>query len=109
MKGASLSVRPADGTSVVAGATYVGDFTAYDFLAIFSCNGGTGPCSDTFRGYHLEYPGFVKANLSVRQRFGPLVTAYIAMDNVTNSDGVELQNSVPVMGRVTVAGLEMRY
>jgi outer membrane receptor protein involved in Fe transport len=107
--GGSLMIYPVGGTTVTAGITYVGGWTAYDILALERCFGGTGPCQSSFRGYHTAYPGFVKLSATISQQFTRQVVAFVSVDNLNNNEAYEVQNSVPVMGRITTLGFRMHY
>jgi hypothetical protein len=111
--GASVSSSLGGGTTVAAGLTYVGSWTYYDVVAYFRCLGQTGPCrNDTFaldRDYLVEFPGFAKINASVVQRITPLVSGFLAIDNLTDNDAQDYINFNPVIGRITTVGLSFRY
>jgi outer membrane receptor protein involved in Fe transport len=107
--GASLSLTPWRGTSLGAGLTYVGSWSYYDWLALFRCFGGTGPCRATMRDYITPYPSFVKVNATVWQQITPLVSGFVSVDNLTNNEAFEFHNFSPVVGRVTTVGLRLQY
>ena len=109
--GASLTFRPTSETTVAAGLTYVGGWTDYDYFAYFSCLGGTGPCRNASfaldRSYVTQYPGFTKANMSVTQQLTPVLAGFITVDNLTNNDAPEFFATYPVMGRITMVGVQL--
>jgi outer membrane receptor protein involved in Fe transport len=107
--GGALTLMPFEGTSLSGALTYVGGFSNYDYVAQFSCFGGTGPCLPTSRDYIVQYPGFVKVNVNLSQDITPAVRSFISVANLTNSDAYELFNFAPVMGRVTTVGLQFHY
>ena len=107
--GLSLATTPLPGTTIAVGVTYVGAWTNYNQLAEAACFGGTGPCFASTRGFIQTLPGFTKANLSVTQRITSVVSGFISVTNLTNNEAVEFLNANPVMGRVTVAGVQLRY
>jgi outer membrane receptor protein involved in Fe transport len=107
--GGSLTLVPTARTTLVTGVTYVGRWNYYDYLAEFRCFGGTGPCQPTFRDYIIAYPAFVKLNARLSQQIRPWITAVLSVDNLTNNGASELNNLIPVMGRVTVFGLQFEY
>ena len=96
-------------TTLVAGVTYVGSWTYYDFLAEYRCFGGTGPCRPTLRDYLMEYPGFAKVNASASQQITPAVSAFLSMENVGNNNAFEFFNLSPVIGRTTTIGFRVQY
>jgi outer membrane receptor protein involved in Fe transport len=107
--GASFSAALASSTTITGGLAYVGSWNDYDYVAQFSCFGGTGPCYDfNFRSFIITYPGFVKLNAGVVQEIRHSISAFLAVDNLTNSDAFEQSNAYPVMGRVTTAGLRFQ-
>jgi iron complex outermembrane receptor protein len=107
--GVSLTVSPANGTTVLTALTYVGSWRGTDFLALFRCFGGTGECRPTSRDYLVDYPSFAKLNLTVTQQFTRLVSAFLNVDNLTNNQAFEAFNITPVKGRVSTAGLRLQY
>lgn len=106
--GAFASVAPFTGLIAVAGLTYAGSWSATDFVALFRCFGDTGPCESTSRGYIRKYAGFIKINASVTQQLSPHISAFVAANNLTNNQAHELDNSGPVMGRMTTVGIRFR-
>ncbi len=109
--GASVAVFPLQGTTITAGLTYMGSYTAYDDLALLRCFGGTGACRSGpgFRNYFLAYPSFVKVKARVSQQITPMVSGFVWIDNLTKNETPELSNSLPVIGRVTTVGLQFHY
>jgi outer membrane receptor protein involved in Fe transport len=107
--GVSLSTTPVRGTTIAAGLTYVGSWDDYDYFAMFSCFGGTGPCRATSRDYLIAYPGFAKVNASVFQQLTPFLSGFVSVDNLTNNDAFEYNDLYPVMGRATSVGLRIQY
>lgn len=106
--GASLTVNPWSGATLNTGVSYVGGFRQVDFLAQFRCFGGTGPCRPTPRDYVIEFPDFAKINLAFTQRLTEQVDGFVSIDNLTNSSAFEGNNLLPVIGRMTMAGLRAR-
>jgi outer membrane receptor protein involved in Fe transport len=107
--GASLTVAPFRGTTLATGLTYVGSWTYYDFLAEFSCFGGTGPCQATFRDYLVAYPRFVKVNATISHEFTSLVSGFVSVENLSNNHAFEIFNGAPAVGRTSIVGLRFRY
>ena len=107
--GATLSVRPLRATTVVFGVAYVGSWTNYDDLAEDDCFSGKSPCFATTRGYWHRYPAFTKANLSITQQITTVVSGFASVTNLTNNEDYEFLNSVPIIGRITVVGVRLRY
>ncbi len=107
--GAALTVAPLRGTNLTAGVTYVGKWTNYDFLGLYACFGGTGPCQQSLRGYQIQYPGFAKVNVQISQRITSIVSAFLSVDNLTNNDAYEYANSMTALGRTTMLGVRAQY
>lgn len=107
--GGSVNVAPLAGTMLSAGVAYVGSWTGYDDVAQFRCLGGTGPCQETLRGYHIAYPALIKLNAGVVQQFTRSLSGFASVDNLTNSSDHENTNLSPVMGRSTTIGLRLEY
>ena len=111
--GASLTLTPIGGTTVGVSGAYVGSWRNFDLLGYFQCLGGTGPCrNETFaldRSYVMDFPSFVKLNLNVVQRLGPMLSAMASVDNLTNNTTPESGNITPVVGRTTTVGLRVHW
>jgi outer membrane receptor protein involved in Fe transport len=90
--GLSVGLDALQGTTVVAGLVYVGSWEALDALALYSCFGSTQPCRATPREYTTTYPGFVKINASIAQHISPMLSAFVAVDNLTNNQAYERWN-----------------
>jgi outer membrane receptor protein involved in Fe transport len=102
-----MTLAPVGGTTVTLGMTYVGSFTNTDALTLFRCIGGTGPCPST--GFNTTYPGFAKFNAAFTQRLRPGFEGFVSVDNLTNNEAYEANNSSPVIGRVTMVGFHFTY
>jgi outer membrane receptor protein involved in Fe transport len=107
--GGSLAIVPLPRTTISAGLTYVGGWSGFDDLAEERCFGGTGPCQANFRDYMIGYPGFVKVNATVSRELTPLLSGFISVDNLTNNQAFEPNNSLTVLGRVSTLGLRLHY
>jgi hypothetical protein len=107
--GASLSLTPLPHTNIAASLTYVGEWVYYDQVAELRCAGGTGPCPNASRGFLTRFPGFVKMNVTVSQQLTRVASVFVSSDNVTNRQVDELTNAQAVLGRVTMAGVRIRY
>jgi outer membrane receptor protein involved in Fe transport len=107
--GAAATYTPSERTTFSCGLTYLGSYRSFDGLGQFRCFGGTGPCQATFRDYLITYPGFVKLNAAVTQRVGQQVSLSFSVSNLTNNLAAEGGNTNPVMGRVTMVGLQFVY
>jgi outer membrane receptor protein involved in Fe transport len=107
--GASLAVSLFSGTHLAAGVSYVGSLVNYNYLAEFSCFGGTGPCASSTRGYLARYPGFARVNVSITQQLWRAVSAYLSIDDATNNEAYEATDLFPIEGRVIMVGLRFHY
>jgi outer membrane receptor protein involved in Fe transport len=107
--GLSVEVTAIPHTSVAFGATYVGDWVDYNFLAEFSCYGGTGPCAATTRGYLMTYPAFTKVHLSVTRDITPVLSAFLSVDNLFNDTHHEFEDFSPILGRQSMIGLRFSH
>jgi outer membrane receptor protein involved in Fe transport len=103
--GASVSYAGLPRLTITAGATYVGPWTNYDYVALFRCVGGTGACRANFRDYQISYPDMLKLSLGVTRQLAPRVTGFVVLENLTNSDAFEANNLLPVRGRTSTVGL----
>ncbi len=115
--GAALSISPQEGTTFNAGVTYLGSFRNTDVLGELRCLAtlASPECPESFlstfsfRDFIVSYPGFAKFNASIAQRVRSNVEIFLSVDNLTNNKSFEFDNSVPVVGRTTMLGLEMTY
>jgi len=107
--GAALVAVPRAGTTLSAGVSYLGSWTEVDYVAQFKCIGGTGPCRPTSRAYLMAYPALLKFNIGVVQDLSAALSAFLAVDNVTNNTNHEISNLNPVTGRNSMVGLRLRY
>ena len=104
--GASLSVSRGR-TSLTAGLTYVGHWTNYDWVTELSCFAGTGPCRASTRDYLIQYPTFLKANLSIARQITGAASAFLSVDNAGNSSASESSSFYPTVGRITMVGVRV--
>lgn len=115
--GVVLTVTPYPGTTINAGLAYVGSFRAMDWVPALRCFASFSPSdcpssfltSSSYRDFIVRYPGFAKLNASVTHRFSPWFEAFLAIDNLTNQNAFEADNSTPVVGRTTMLGFDMTY
>jgi outer membrane receptor protein involved in Fe transport len=107
--GGSVSFTPSPRWTVTGGATYVGRWRYYDFVALFRCQGGTEPCRPGFRDYQVSYPSMLKLSLGATRQLTPLLTTFVAIDNLTNNDAYEANNLVPVRGRISSVGVRFQH
>jgi outer membrane receptor protein involved in Fe transport len=109
--GVSVSVAPHSGTSLTAGATYVGEFLGYDIAALYRCFGGTGPCRSGpgLRSYITTLPSLFKVNATGTQQLTPALSGFVSIDNLTNNTDHEFTQAIPVIGRITTVGLRLQH
>jgi outer membrane receptor protein involved in Fe transport len=106
--GISVSLAPRAGTTITAGATYVGQWLGYDIPTLYSCFAGTGPClpGPGLRLYRTKLPSLTKVNATVSQQITPGLTGFVSVDNLTNNTKQEFVLFNAVMGRITTVGLQ---
>ena len=107
--GGSLTYTPLARTQITAGVSYVGGWRYYNFVTEFACYGGTGPCAASARDYLTLYHGFAKVNLSATQRLTRQLSAFLSIENLTDTEASEGFNTLATMGRMTMAGLRLHY
>jgi len=115
--GASLVVTPSAGTVLNAGLTYVGGFRGTDWMLELRClaTRSAPACPESYlstfstRSFIVKYPGFAKLNASLTHRFNSELEAFLAIDNLTNNEAFEFDNSSTVVGRTTMVGLTVTY
>jgi outer membrane receptor protein involved in Fe transport len=109
--GASLSFAPRAGTTLAAGATYVGEYAAYDLRVLYSCFAGTGPCPSGpgLRPYRTTLPSLFKVNATISQQLTAGLSGFVSVDNLTNNTRFESGMASAVMGRATTVGLQFHH
>jgi outer membrane receptor protein involved in Fe transport len=96
-------------TELHAGLTYIGSFRNYDRIALFDAVFGGGAPPQAPRAYIIDYPSVFKWNASVTQTLSHGVSAFLRVDNLTNSYASEVDNITAVYGRLTVVGLRAAW
>ena len=96
-------------TQLHAGLTYIGSFRNYDRIALFNAVFGADPNPQAPRAYIIDYPSVLKWNASLTQTLPHGVSAFVRVDNVTNSYASEVDNITAVYGRLTVVGLRATW
>lgn len=96
-------------TQLHAGLTYIGSFRNYDRIALFDAVFGSGGNPQAPRAYIIDYPSVFKWNASITQAFSHGVSAFVRVDNLTNSYASEVDNITAVYGRLTVVGLRAAW
>jgi hypothetical protein len=108
--GATLTLTPWQKTIISAGFKYVGTVRNYDSFAQLSCAAGTGPCLPTARDYLIDYPSFTKVDVAVTQHLATWASGFVSVRNIGNNTASESNNvNVPIMGRITMVGMEFSY
>jgi outer membrane receptor for ferrienterochelin and colicin len=105
---ATMTYASRTGTTVTAAATHIGNLRGSDAVGLFRCLGGTGPCPSGSR-FSITYPALTKFNVGVRRRLSQSLEGYLAIDNLTNNQSYEADNINPVLGRLTMAGLQAAF
>ncbi|GEM_PF-642469 len=110
--GASATVNVLRRTNVTLGLSAVSSWTYYDLFTEFKCFAGSAvgssACPTTTRGFLVRYPGFAKVRLGVDQEITSRLSAFVAVDNLTDNQNYELINTSPVLGRITMLGIRVR-
>lgn len=95
-------------TGLSVGATYVGSFRNYDYIRYYSDRFGPTATTQAPRTYIVDYPSSVKWTVGLTQRLTPHVAGFIHIDNVGNSYAAEIDNTVAMQGRLTMAGVRLK-
>lgn len=96
-------------TQLHAGLTYIGSFRNYDRIALFDAVFGGGAAPQAPRAYIIDYPSVFKWNASVTETLPHGVSAFVRVDNLSNSYASEVDNITAVYGRLTVVGLRATW
>lgn len=81
----------------------------YDYIAEFSCFGGTAPCQPTTRGYLIRYPSIVRINLSASQDLLRPLAVCVSVEDLNNNTSPQAFNFGANQGRITMLGLRLHY
>ncbi|MBV6520181.1 MAG: Vitamin B12 transporter BtuB [Gemmatimonadaceae bacterium] len=92
---------------VTFGASYIGSWTGYDWIAFYGGEVGSLPRRATLRQYQRRYPSLVKPYVSVSQGLMRGVEWFARMDNIGNSQRNERDNLQITAGRTTTVGLRL--
>jgi outer membrane receptor protein involved in Fe transport len=96
-------------THLQAGLTYIGSFRNYDRIAYGNAIYGGQGTPLAARAYIIDYPSVFKWNAGVTQALRGGVSAFVRVDNLTNSYASEIDNITAVYGRLTVIGLRAQW
>ncbi len=109
--GVSVSLAPRSGTTLSAGATYVGQWVGLDTPVLYRCFAGTGPClsGPGLRPYRTMLPSLFKMNATISQQLTPGLTGFVSVDNLTNNTKHEFSFLSAAMGRTTTVGLQFHH
>lgn len=108
--GGTVTYTPTARTSMSLRATYVGRSTGVDDLRLIHVfDGGTEPYTGSRRDYWRRYPAFTKLSLTASQSVTKQLTAFVSVENLTDSHAVERSNIVALAGRTTELGVRWRY
>ncbi len=106
-----MSLAPRSGTTLSAGATYVGQWVGLDTPVLYRCFAGTGPClsGPGLRPYRTMLPSLFKMNATISQQLTPGLTGFVSVDNLTNNTKHEFSFLSAAMGRTTTVGLQFHH
>lgn len=99
----------AAGIQASAGLTYMGSFRNYDMIAYYTSVLGSNPSGLPARTYIINYPSGIKLNAQISHDFSRSISAFVRVDNLTDSYRFEVYNISAVLGRLTVVGLRGRW
>ncbi len=107
--GASISYSPLPQTMLTASMTHIGQWTNYDYLAIYGYAFGGQPYLGSGRAYWMQYPTVTKFAVGVSQELRKGLTAFVRAENVGNTLRFEQYNSNIPTPRSLLVGVNVRY
>lgn len=104
--GASLT--PRDGTTLNADLTYLSGWNSADFAGFLGdiYSGNFNPVAKPYPlGYHIDYPAFMRLNMSVSQDLPGGASAFVHIFNLTDDDNFERINTAAPRPRTWTFGV----
>ena len=96
------------GFRVALGTSLVGSWLGYDWVALAAASQSQAGSGPAIQDYLIRYPSIVKPYVSGSVDLLRQVTAFLTIDNLTNSLRYERNNGTPPAGRSALIGLEFR-
>jgi iron complex outermembrane recepter protein len=96
-------------TTLSAGLTYGGSWTNTDVLRQNDDYYVKQVFTNPFRSYWITYPSFTRLTASVTQRLTTSLSGFAQVNNLTNKQTGEIDNTNITPGRTTVVGLHLVY
>ncbi len=106
---ANIEVTPIEGTTITLSAFQFGEWIAADFYGYLAdVYGGTyKPAIKRYPdGYLITYPSYTKINLGVSQRVTSILTGFLQVENLTNTDKFERLNMILTQPRTIIFGVK---
>lgn len=92
---------------LTSGATFIGSWTGYDWLAYYSSAAGVSPLRAEFRNYWIHYPALIKPFAMFEGRIAREAALFLRIDNLSNKQLNERDNLQITPGRSTTVGLRI--
>lgn len=106
---ANFEIMPFDGTSILLSAFQFGDWVNTDIYSYYHdaytghYNKATKPYPS---GYYITYPAYTKINIGINQRITKLLTVYLQINNLTNTEKFERINIIMTQPRTIICGVK---
>ncbi|MGQ0643472.1 MAG: TonB-dependent receptor domain-containing protein [Gemmatimonadaceae bacterium] len=94
---------------LTGGATFIGSWTGYDWLAYYDAQADTSASarSRPLRGYWVRYPALVKPFIMLEGRVARDAALFLRVDNLANKQLNERDNLQITAGRMTTIGVKI--
>ena len=96
-------------TTVSATLTYADKWVFTDDVRYFNDLFVLGVFSNPYRSYWMTYPAIARVRLALSQQLSRNVGAFAQVENLTNQQVGERENTGVAAGRVTTIGLRFKY
>lgn len=104
----TIDVTPIEGTTITLAAFQFGEWIAADFYGyLYDVYGGKyNPAVKSYpSGYYITYPGYTKINVGVTQKITDILSGYLQVQNLTNTENFERLNAIVTQPRTIIFGI----
>jgi iron complex outermembrane receptor protein len=95
------------GLRLTSGATFIGSWTGYDWLAYYDAAADAASAPPNLRTYWVRYPALIKPFAMVEGRLGREAALFLRVDNLANTQLNERDNLQITAGRTTTVGVKI--
>ena len=103
----NLEITPIEGTSITLSGFQFGEWKGYNtygyYYDVYTGN-ATGKSYSV--DYYITYPSYTKINVGVNQKVTKFLSAYLQVNNLSNTDKFERINIIPTQPRTVIFGFK---